>query len=153
MVTIAPAATTASPTIQAAGPARTFATLAAGFVVAGIATSIIAAVVSGLGAGFMPLTPALYLPFVLVGLLGAYLGWRIIRASVSRPFAVLRVLVPVVLVLSFVPDVALLIIGFIPGATPLGGIALMTMHLAVAAVAVPVAQKLLPVGRTTDARS
>jgi hypothetical protein len=151
MVTIAPAATAATGSARSAGTARTIALLAAGFVVAGIATSIIAAVVTALGAGFMPLTPALYLPFVLVGLLGAYVGWRIIRARVFRPFAVLRVLVPVVLVLSFAPDVALLVLGFIPGATVLGGIALMTMHVVVAAVAVPVAQKLLPVGRATDA--
>jgi hypothetical protein len=68
-----------------------------------------------------------------------------VRARVARPRAVLRVLVPVLLVLSFLPDVVLLVTGFIPGTTVTGAVALMLMHLTVAGVAVPVAQRLAPV--------
>jgi len=61
---------------------------------------------------------------------------------------VLRVLVPVVLLLSFIPDAILIITRFIPGTTLVGGLSLSAMHVIVAAVAVPVAQRIAPVGAT-----
>jgi hypothetical protein len=45
--------------------------------------------------------------------------------------------VPIVTVASFVPDVLLLALRFIPGTTVSAVIALMVMHLVVVAVAVP----------------
>lgn len=152
MATTSPTASPVGSPLRTAGVTRTVVLLAAGFLVAGAATSLVAGVATALGAGFPPLTPALYLPFVAVGLLAAFAGWRLVRARTARPFAVLRVLVPSVLVLSFIPDVALMILGFIPGSSVLGVIALMIMHLIVAGVAVPMSQALLPVARATDAR-
>jgi len=65
----------------AASPRRTVALTAAGVVVAGAATSIVALTVTALGAadGFAPLRPALYLPFVAIGVVASVIGWRIIR--------------------------------------------------------------------------
>ena len=144
--TLAPApASTARP---AASTRRTVALTAAGVVIAGVATSIVALTVTALGLadGFAPLRPAVYLPFVAIGVIAAVIGWRIIRSRVANPARVLRVLVPLVLVASFIPDTILIITRFIPGTTVTGGLSLSIMHLIVAAVAVPLAQWIAPVG-------
>jgi hypothetical protein len=121
-------------------------TLLAAVGVAVAASADIAFAAVGAGAtAFPPLMPFVFGPFAAAGVLAAYAGWRIVRARVARPRAVLRVLVPVLLVLSFLPDVVLLLTGFIPGTTVTGAVALMLMHLTVAGVAVPVAQRLAPV--------
>jgi hypothetical protein len=91
--------------------------------------------------------PAVYLPAVAVMVLLAHLGWRIVRGRVAHPATVLQVLVPVLLLLSWIPDVVLLATGFIPGATVTGGIALMLMHPVAVAVAVGVSQRIAPVRR------
>jgi hypothetical protein len=56
---------------------------------------------------------------------------------VARPRAVLRVLVPVVLVLSMIPDLLLLATGFVPHTSGIAVAGLMLMHVVVTAVAVP----------------
>jgi hypothetical protein len=117
---------------------------AVGVAVAACAVIAFAAVTAGATA-FPPLMPLVFGPFAAVGVLAAYIGWRIVRARARRPRAVLNVLVPVLLLLSFIPDVVLLLTGFIPGTTVTGAIGLMLMHLTVAGVAVPVAQRLAPV--------
>jgi len=53
--------------------------------------------------------------------------------------------IPAVLVASFIPDAVLMITRFIPGTTTLGVLSLSTMHLIVAAVAIPIAQLIAPV--------
>ena len=147
MVTPAPAA---SASVRlAATPRRTAVLIVAGVVVAGVATSVVAVVATALGAaeGFAPLMPAVYLPFVAVGVIAAVIGWWIVRSRTTHPAPVLRVLVPVVLIASFIPDAVLIITRFIPGTTLLGGLSLSLMHLIVAAVAVPLAQRIAPVTR------
>lgn len=128
---------------------RTIVLILAGIIVAGLATSVVALIATAIGAapGFPPLMPAVYLPFVAIGIVAAVVGWRIVRARAAHPAAVLRVLVPVVLIASFVPDAILIITRFIPGTTLLGGLSLSAMHLIVAAVAVPLAQRIAPVAR------
>ncbi|MDM4764056.1 DUF6069 family protein [Galbitalea sp. SE-J8] len=137
------ATTTAS--VHAPGRARTLALLGAAFVVAGIACSIdaLAAVAAGATA-FAPLTPAVYLPFVAVGVVVGFVGWRLVVRRSARSRTVLRALVPAVVLASLVPDIVLIATGFIPGTTAVGGVALMLMHVIVAAVAVPVYSRILP---------
>lgn len=139
-------------TVTPLAPARTgraVALLAAGVAVAGVATTAIALAADAVGAdpGFAPLHPAVFLAFVVVGLTAAAGGWAIIRARATRPARVLRVLVPLLTVLSLAPDVVLALSGFIPGTTLTGVVALMLMHPVVAAVAVPVLQRALPLPR------
>ncbi len=121
--------------------------LIAGAIVAVAATTVVslAALAAGATMQFLSLTIALYAPFSILGFAAAYVGWRIIRSRAKHPAAVLRVLVPVLTVLSFIPDTVLAITGFIPGASLTGVIGLALMHLVVVAVAVPVAQRLAPV--------
>jgi hypothetical protein len=126
---------------------RTALLLAAAFAVAGTANSIIAlvAVAAGASSSYAPLMPPAYLAFTALGVAGGYLGWRIVRRMFERPARVLRVLVPVALVLSWVPDMILAIVQFIPGTTLTGALALALMHAVVVAVAVPVYLRVAPV--------
>ena len=126
---------------------RTALLLVAAVAVAGVANSIVAAVAIAAGASgsYAPLMLPVYLAFTVAGVVGGYVGWRIIRSRVSNPARVLRVLVPVVLVLSWVPDVILAITKFIPGTNLTGALALGLMHAVVVAVAVPVYARIAPV--------
>jgi hypothetical protein len=121
--------------------------IAAGAVIAIGANSVdaLAAIAAGASTSFAPLWPAVYAPFSALGVVAAFIGWSIIRRRSTRPAAVLRVLVPALAVLSFVPDAVLLATGFIPGASLTGVLALAIMHVVVVAVAVPLCVRLAPV--------
>lgn len=122
-------------------------TVTVGIVVAIAASTIdaYAAYAAGSSTSFAALRPAIFAPFVAIGVVAAYLGWSIIRRRAAHPAKVLRILVPVLFVLSFIPDVILLITAFIPGASLTGVVALAIMHLIVVAVAVPLCMRLAPV--------
>lgn len=126
---------------------RTALLLAAAIAVAGAANAVIAlvAVAAGAPGTYAPLTLPVYLAFTVFGVLAGYLGWRVVRRVAAHPARVLRVLVPVALVLSWVPDVVLAIVQFIPGTTVTGAIALGLMHAVVVGVAVPVYARIAPV--------
>jgi Family of unknown function (DUF6069) len=136
----------ATPVFSGTTRARAAVVLAVAAVVAVLANSVIAfaAIAAGASAGFSPLVAYVYGPFTVVGLLAAYVGWRIIRRRAHRPATVLRVLVPVLSVLSFVPDTLLALTGFIPGTSVTAVVALVIMHLVVVAIAVPVSARLAP---------
>jgi hypothetical protein len=142
-----PATNTASHATSSPTRLRTIAILAGGAAVAILANLVIATVAHAVGASaeFSPLLVFVYAPFTLVGLIAAYLGWRIVRQRARHPAAVLRILVPVLTVLSFAPDTILAITGFIPGASLTAVVALGLMHLVVVAVAVPICARLAPV--------
>ena len=125
----------------------TVVTVAAAAVVAIAANAVVAlsAIAVGASASYSPLTLPVYSAFSIVGVVVGYLGWRRVRSRAHNPKATLSWLVPVLLVASFVPDVILLVTGFIPGTTLAGAVGLMIMHVIVAAVVVPVAAKLAPV--------
>lgn len=95
------------------------------------------AVQAGADPTFGPLTAPAYTTFTIVGIVIGWLGWRIIERHAAQPRRVLAILVPVVLVLSFVPDLLLMTLQFIPGTTVGAVVALMAMHVVVVAVAVP----------------
>ena len=126
---------------------KTVLILAAAAVIAVGANTIvaIAAVAAGASSSFAPLTLVTYAPFTILGLAAASVGWRIVRARSARPKATLRMLIPALTVLSFVPDAILLMTGFIPGSSAIAVTALATMHLIVVAVAVLANQRVAPV--------
>lgn len=113
--------------------------LAAAAVVAVGLNAVVAAVAISLGAptDYGPLTLPAYALFTVLGIAAGWAGWLIVLRRARDARRVLAVLVPVVTVLSLVPDVLLLTLRFIPGTTPAAAIALMVMHLVVVAVAVP----------------
>lgn len=141
------AATAAPTSVAPSSVLRTIALLAAAFVVAGAANAIIAFTALAVGASptFAPLSAPVFLAFTVLGVAGGYLGWRIVRRLTGASARVMRIVVPVALVLSWIPDVALAILQFIPGTNLTGAVGLALMHAVVVAVAVPVYQRLAPV--------
>jgi Family of unknown function (DUF6069) len=94
---------------------------------------------------FMPLQPPAYGTFTLIGAIVGAVGWHLIVSRARNAPGVLRVLVPTVLVLSLIPDVLLLVNRDAqPGITTAGVVALMFMHLGVAAAAVPAYLRFIP---------
>ncbi|WP_198954712.1 DUF6069 family protein [Kineosporia sp. R_H_3] len=131
------------------GAGRALGAGAAAAVVAAVANVAVSAVARGpLGAGdgFVPLTPGPVVLWTTVGTVVGAVGWRLVVTRTARARAVLAVLVPAVLVLSLVPDVALLVTGSTPGQTTTGVVALMVMHVLTAAIAVTVYRRVMPAG-------
>ncbi|NOX61328.1 MAG: hypothetical protein GXP42_05195 [Chloroflexi bacterium] len=73
--------------------------------------------------------------FTIAGVIGAALVFAWVARGSTEPYARFRKIAIIVLVLSFLPDVGL-VLGGIPGATWPGAISLMVMHTVVAVAAV-----------------
>ena len=117
-----------------------------GAAVVSIAVNALIALIAG---KFVPagvertgLALAEYAPATVIGILLGTLGWYLVRRFAGNPRRVLRVLVPVVVALSWIPDLGILA----AGAAVVNSLALMAMHLVVAAATVPVLSRVLPVG-------
>lgn len=113
--------------------------LAAAVAIAIAANSMVAliAVAAGAPMTYGPLTFPAFSLFTTVGVVAGWIGWSLVRRHARDPRRTLTMVVPIVTVASFVPDVVLLALRFIPGTTVSAVIALMVMHLVVVAVAVP----------------
>jgi hypothetical protein len=95
-------------------------------------------------AAFEQLTLPVYGPLTVVGAIVGAIGWHLIATRSRNATRLLTWLVPVVLVLSLIPDVLLLTSDSQPGTTTGGVIALMLMHFGVAAAAVPAYRRFIP---------
>ena len=93
---------------------------------------------------FQQLTLPVYGFLTVVGAIVGAIGWHLVATRSRNAAGVLRVLVPTVLVLSLIPDLILLVTGSQPGTTTAGVVALMLMHFAVAAAAVPAYRRFIP---------
>ncbi|MDX8050944.1 DUF6069 family protein [Lentzea sp. BCCO 10_0798] len=115
-----------------------------GSAVVSIAVNALIALVAGkfipAGTERMGLALAEYAPATVIGVLLGTLGWYLVRRSARDPRRVLRVLVPVVVVLSWIPDLGILA----GGASVVNSVALIAMHTVVAATTVPVLARVLP---------
>lgn len=123
--------------------------LAAAAVIAVALNAAVAAIAHAAGApaNFSPLLLPTFGLFTVAGIVIGAAGWARIRARSARPRALLRRLVPVVLVVSYVPDLLVGISGLLPGTTWGAVIGLMVMHIVVAGIAVPSYQLLFPLPR------
>ena len=90
-------------------------------------------------------TGAVVMWTMLGAIIGA-VGWRLIVNRSARSRGLLNTLVPTVLVLSLVPDVALLATDSVAGQTTAGVVALMVMHVVTAVIAVTAYRKVMPAG-------
>jgi hypothetical protein len=126
--------------------ARTALAILAAAAASVVVVAVIAAIAHAAGArhDFKPLTPGSYLPLTVLGVAVGGIGWQMVHRRAARPVAMLRWLVPGVIVVSLVPDLAVGISGSQPGTTWGAVAALMVMHLAVASIAVPAFQRLMP---------
>lgn len=102
------------------------------------------AIALGVAAGTLQYQlPVLLVVILLASIIGA-VGWTNVRRRATSPRALIRVLAPLVLVVSLVPDVLL----GVGGAASWGAVAgLMVMHVVVAAITVTVFTRLLPLPR------
>jgi hypothetical protein len=132
--------------VPVASRGRTLVLVALAAVASAVATALVAFAALALGADstFAPLQPQAYLTFAVAGTIAAIAGWVLVVRFVPRSTRLLRVLVPVLLAVSFIPDIALLLTGFIPGATATGVIGLMLMHPIVAAIATLTGRMIAP---------
>ncbi|MFC3452711.1 DUF6069 family protein [Amycolatopsis speibonae] len=98
---------------------------------AAVANTVIALIAARLDDGgvAMGLSPAIYLPATVVGIVAGTLGWTLIARRAPKA---LRVVVPAALALTWIPDVLLLTLG----ATIANVVGLMLMHLVVATAVV-----------------
>ncbi len=135
------------PRLRAAG------ILIAAVIVAVAVNAAVAAVAIAAGAPstYGPLTLPAYALFTTLGVAAGWAGWVLVHRRARNPRRTLSLLVPVLTVLSFVPDVLLLVFRFIPGTTTPAVIALMLMHLVVVAVAVPAYALAMRATRETSA--
>lgn len=104
---------------------------------AAIAQAVTATHPSGVQTGLSALH---FGPLTVLGVLLGTAGWAVIRRSSSRPRQVLRTVVPLVVLVSFVPD--LLLLSREVSAVNVAG--LLCMHVAIAAITVPVLARVLP---------
>ena len=112
---------------------------------AGVLVFLISLAAQALGAdptAVMGLQPMVSLPLTLIGVLAGAIGWNIVRRRATNPARVLSWLVPTVIAVSLIPDVLVAV-----PLSPVGGLALGLMHLAVLAVALPTYRRFLPLPR------
>jgi hypothetical protein len=117
---------------------------------AGCAIIAIVARVAGVPGDFTPLV--VFPAFVVIGVAAGAIGWSQVRQRSADPRRLLARLVPAVLLLSFIPDLAVGAARSLPHTTWGGVAALMLMHLAVTASAVPAYRHFLPLRGLTMAR-
>lgn len=102
--------------------------------VAANAALVVAASAAGIAPGFRALTLPPVVTLSAVGAVGAVLAYLVVRRVSDRPDRTFRLLAAAVLVLSFLPDVGLLVAD--EAATVPGVAVLMLMHVVVAGVCV-----------------
>ncbi|MEV5430553.1 DUF6069 family protein [Streptomyces sp. NPDC052701] len=143
----APSATSMA---QAPGRGAVAGWLLGGIVAASIANAVIALIALAAGASddFQPLQPGAYVSFTVLGVLIGAAGWAVVRRRSADPRALLTRLVPAVVVVSLVPDLMMFFSDYKPHADAAGIIALMLMHVAVAAIAVAAYLRALPLNDT-----
>jgi Family of unknown function (DUF6069) len=117
-------------------------------IVVGVAgTAGIAAVAhaAGVSNSFQPLKIGSYAAFIIFGAVAGCIGWQLVRARAGDPGRVLHRLVPLVVLVSFVPDVVIGITG--AGHATWGGVlALVCAHVVVATAIVTIFSLILPSG-------
>lgn len=116
-------------------------------VIAALLDTAIAAIGHAAGAShqFQPLQTPSFVSFTLLGILIGAGGWAIVRRRATQPRVLLRRLVPTVLGLSFIPDLAMLVSSYLPHSNVAGVVSLLAMHVVVAATAVIAYTRALPV--------
>jgi hypothetical protein len=121
-------------------------------VVAVVLNAVVAAAAHAAGAShdFKALQLSAFAPLTVFGVLIAAAAWAVIRARSARPSQLLRTLVPAVVIVSLVPDLMVGITDSQVGTSWGAVVALMVMHVVVAAVAVPAYQRLLPLSAAQD---
>ncbi|WP_371596827.1 DUF6069 family protein [Streptomyces sp. NBC_00564] len=123
------------------GPLVVVGGVLAAVVLSSLLNAVIAVLAHAVGApdDFEPLDPGSYIFLTAVGVTVGAIGWAIVRKTSGNSAGVFRWLVPVVVMVSFVPDFLLFDAGGVTGV-----VALLLMHITVAVIAVTAYRKVLP---------
>lgn len=78
---------------------------------------------------FLPLTMAPPIAFTVIGVLGAVIVFGLIGRFAKNPVALFQRVALIVLIVSFIPDIMMLVTGFNPGTTVANVVVLMIMHV------------------------
>ncbi len=117
-------------------------------VVAVIGNIIVATVfraISDIPATFEPFTLWRYSLFTVIGVIGAALVyWWIVKRSGDAGVRQFNIVAVIVLLLSFLPNLGLLVNDIFPGTTTAGVIALMLMHVVTAVACIILFPRLAP---------
>lgn len=105
---------------------------------------------AGASAAFSSLHPSAYIFLSVVGIIARTVGWCVICSRSRNPARALRAVVPVVLLLSSIPDLLVGVSKSLSGTTWGAVIGLMLTHLLVAAVAFAALRLLLSVPAALD---
>lgn len=129
--------------------APTTAEVVVGLLGAAVISIVVNALIALVAGKFIPegtermgLAVAEYAPATVIGIALGTLGWYLVRRSARDPRRVLRILVPAVVVVSWIPDLGILA----GGASVVNSLALIAMHTVVAAATVPVLSRVMPLG-------
>jgi len=125
--------------VASASKARAAIILIAATLIAIGLNAVIASLAHALGvsSAYGPLTVPAYASMTVLGVAAGWVGWVLIRRRARNPRRALTIIVPIVVVASFLPDVLLATLRFVPGTTSGAVLALALMHLVVAGVAIP----------------
>ena len=85
---------------------------------------------------FAPLSPARYVAFTVIGMVTAVIVYAILAYKAKHPIRTFQRIAWVVLVVSMLPDIAMLMSDAMPGTTTAGVVTLMVMHLVAGLVAI-----------------
>ena len=85
---------------------------------------------------FPPLQVGPPIAFTIMGVLGAVIVFAVVGRLSRRPIRLFRMIALIVLALSFIPDIALLATGAMPGTSPVAVGTLAAMHVVAWAIAV-----------------
>ena len=85
---------------------------------------------------FPPLQPGPPIAFTIMGVLGAVVVFAIVGRASRHPIRLFRMIALIVLVLSFIPDIALLATGAMPGTSLVAVGTLAVMHVVAWAITV-----------------
>lgn len=125
--------------VASASRARAAIILIAATLIAIGLNAVIASIAHALGvsSAYGPLTVPAYASMTVLGVVAGWVGWVLIRRRARNPRRALTIIVPIVVVASFVPDVLLAVLRFVPGTTSGAVLALALMHIVVAGLAIP----------------
>jgi hypothetical protein len=138
MISMASLISSAQPTTRVAfsrllwvGPLTILAAIVANVIIQQIAVAVLQP-----DPAFMPLTFAIPIVFTLLGVLGAVIVYAVVGRLSRNPIQLFQRVALVTLVVSFIPDILMLITGFNPGTTAANVAVLMLMHVVAWAIAV-----------------
>lgn len=112
-------------------------------IAAGVVNAVLALIGTSLGANGPGVQPLPYISLTVIAAIGGAIGWHLINRFAPHPGRVMRWLVPTLLAVSFVPDIAIGIATGTGDGWLYAGV-LMLMHVATITIAILTYRRFMP---------